>query len=113
MMSENVPPDFLTVDEAALVLRIGRTSAYALAREFLTTGGLSGLPVLRVGRQLRVPRCRLEQLLGGPITWPCIETSLPDTTPTTTSAAASSALSSKPSRKPAGRADGPSRLFSV
>ena len=63
-------PDFLTVEEAALVLRIGRTAAYQLAREFLDTAGASGLPVIRCGRQLRVPRCRLEEQLGGPLTWP-------------------------------------------
>lgn len=32
-------PDFLTVGEAAAVLRIGRTAAYDLAREYLATGG--------------------------------------------------------------------------
>ena len=31
-------PDLLTVEEAARVLRIGRTSAYALARRYLATG---------------------------------------------------------------------------
>ena len=65
-----VPPDFLTVEEAGDVLRIGRTAAYQLAREFLATGGSTGIPVVRYGRQLRVPRCRLEDVLGGPLTWP-------------------------------------------
>ncbi len=64
------PPDFLRVEEAAKVLRIGRTTAYALASEFLATNGASGLPVVRLGKQLRVPRHRLEQMLGGTITWP-------------------------------------------
>jgi Helix-turn-helix domain len=63
-------PDFLTVDEAAAILRIGRTAAYALAREYLATDGVSGLPVVRFGRLLRVPRVKLEALIGGPITWP-------------------------------------------
>jgi hypothetical protein len=64
------PPDFLRVEEAAKVLRIGRTTAYALAGEFLDTNGASGLPVVRLGKQLRVRRIRLEQMLGGSITWP-------------------------------------------
>lgn len=53
----------LTVEEAAHVLRIGRTTAYALAREWRTTGGRSGLPVLELGRTLRVPRTALDRLL--------------------------------------------------
>jgi hypothetical protein len=68
--SKAPPPDLLTVEEAARVLRIGRTNAYELARRFLASGGTDGIPVLRVGHLLRVPRCRLEVLVGGPITWP-------------------------------------------
>jgi Helix-turn-helix domain len=63
-------PDFFTVEEAAAILRIGRTAAYALAREYLATDGASGLPVVRLGKLLRVPRTRLEAMIGGPITWP-------------------------------------------
>lgn len=55
-------PDFLTVEEAAVLLRIGRTSAYGLAREWRETGGRKGLPVVELGRQLRVPRAALEGL---------------------------------------------------
>jgi hypothetical protein len=36
-------PDFLTVEEAACVMRIGRTAAYQLARHYLATGGKEGL----------------------------------------------------------------------
>ena len=70
MATADTVPDFLRIEEAAKVLRIGRTSAYELAREFLATAGASGLPVVRIGHQLRVPRRRLEELAGGPITWP-------------------------------------------
>jgi excisionase family DNA binding protein len=52
-------PLTLTVEEAAKVLRIGRSAAYDAAR----TGEL---PTIRIGRSLRVPRHRLEQLLGIP-----------------------------------------------
>jgi|GEM_PF-1086533 len=51
---------YMTVEEAARHLRIGRTLAYRLAREYLATGGRSGLPVIRVGRLLRVRRSDLE-----------------------------------------------------
>ena len=34
-LGESVEPHFLTVEEAAAVLRIGRTSAYELARRWL------------------------------------------------------------------------------
>lgn len=54
--------EFLTIEEAAALLRIGRTSAYALAREWRETGGRSGLPVVQLGRQLRVPRAVLADL---------------------------------------------------
>jgi excisionase family DNA binding protein len=57
-------PPLLTVAEAARVLRIGRTSAYRLAREFIASGGASGIPAVRVGRQLRVPRRALEVFIG-------------------------------------------------
>ena len=63
----SAPPDFLTVVEAAAVVRIGRTAAYQQAREYLATGLL---PVVLFGKQFRVPRCKLEDYLGGPITWP-------------------------------------------
>ena len=49
----------LTVEEAAGVLRIGRSLAYQLTREYDATGGMSGLPVIRLGGCLRVPRWAL------------------------------------------------------
>jgi len=52
------------------VLRVGRTTAYRLARTYLATNGADGIPTVRYGKQLRVPRAALERDLGGPITWP-------------------------------------------
>ena len=50
-------PLALTVEEAAKVLRIGRSSAYEAARR-------GELPTIRLGRMIRVPRHRLEAMLG-------------------------------------------------
>lgn len=56
-MTEDGPPLVLTVEEAARALRISRTAAYAAVHA-------GDLPTIRVGRTLRVPRHRLEQMLG-------------------------------------------------
>lgn len=55
----------ITVSEAAALLGIGRGLAYQLAHQFLETGGRAGLPVLRLGRRLVVPRHQLDRLLLG------------------------------------------------
>ncbi|MCU1393490.1 MAG: hypothetical protein JWM34_1918 [Ilumatobacteraceae bacterium] len=68
--TQTAPPDFLTVEEAGAVLRLGRTTAYRLARKFLATNGADGIPTVRYGKQMRVPRAAIERDLGGPITWP-------------------------------------------
>ena len=72
-------PDVLTIVEAARIVRIGRTAAYDRAHEYLDTDGASGLPVKRIGNQLRVPRHMLEEYLGGPITWPIPDAPVYDT----------------------------------
>jgi hypothetical protein len=54
----------LTVEEAADVPRISRNSAYALAKRWRDTGGQKGLPVIELGRNLRVPRAGLKRLLN-------------------------------------------------
>ena len=54
----------LTLSEATAVLRIGRSLANQLAREYLASGGTSGLPVIRLSEQcLRVPRWALTELV--------------------------------------------------
>lgn len=55
-------PAMLTVDEAASVLRIGRTLAYRLAAGF-AAGDVHGLPVVRLGGCLRVPRWALIEFI--------------------------------------------------
>jgi excisionase family DNA binding protein len=57
--------DVLTVEEAAQVLRISRASAYELARRWRSQNP-SGLPVIQLGRFLRVPKSALEQVLARP-----------------------------------------------
>ncbi len=63
-------PDFYTVEEAADRLRIGRTSAYLAAKQYRATGGAEGLPVIAIRGSLRVPRRKLEEWAGGPLSDP-------------------------------------------
>lgn len=63
-------PAFFTVEEAARILRIGRTAAYELARTWRETEGAEGLPVVAFGRLLRVPGAALEAMAGGPVSVP-------------------------------------------
>lgn len=60
-MDLNDLPEMLRVDEAATFLRIGRNRAYEETALFLRTGGAAGLPCIRIGRSLRVPRHALRQ----------------------------------------------------
>jgi hypothetical protein len=57
-------PGFLRVEEAAGILEISRSAAYEQANVWLATGGRSGLPVVRLGRSLRVPWAAIERLLA-------------------------------------------------
>jgi hypothetical protein len=72
-------PDFLTVEEAAEILRIGRTLAYQQAARYEASGGAEGLPVIRIGRLLRVSRALLEARVGGPLTASRTNGESPDT----------------------------------
>lgn len=55
-------PILHTVEEAAGLLRIGRTLAYAMARRYENSDGCDGLPVVRLGNCMRVPRWALLEL---------------------------------------------------
>ena len=67
MASGSDEPYFYTVEEAALILRIGRTTAYRLAGLWVSSSGGDGLQTIVVGGQLRVPRVVLERLAEGPV----------------------------------------------
>ena len=64
-------PEVMTVEEAAAFLRIGRSAAYELCRQWRATGGRVGLPVLTLGRSLRVPRAGIARMLLAPDTGAC------------------------------------------
>jgi excisionase family DNA binding protein len=59
------PRPFLTVQEAAVRLRISRTGAYMLARRWLETAGKEGIPAVRIGRSIRVPASAFDQWTRG------------------------------------------------
>lgn len=60
-------PDMLTVEEAAKVLRISRSRAYEAVATFQRTAGADGLPVIRIGRSLRVPKRSLLAWIEGQV----------------------------------------------
>ena len=64
------PPDYLTVDELAAILRISRNRAYELVRRGAATNGRDGIAAVRVDKQFRISRYVIEERLGGPLTWP-------------------------------------------
>ena len=67
MAEQTSLPDFLTIEEAARVLRLGRTAAYEQARIWRDTDGRAGLPNFPMGHTLRVPTAALERMLGRPL----------------------------------------------
>jgi excisionase family DNA binding protein len=50
------------VREAALVLGISNSAAYELANAWLATNGRTGLPAVRMGRRILIPRAAIDQL---------------------------------------------------
>lgn len=64
MADRHPVPDCLTIEEAARVLRMGRTTAYEQARVYRETDGRAGLPNFAVGACFRVPTAALERMLG-------------------------------------------------
>lgn len=58
-------PAFLTVEQAAKALQLGRSKTYELTVEWERTGGDRGLPFVRFGAQKRIPRAALVQFIEG------------------------------------------------
>ena len=56
-------PLMLTVNDAARVLRIGRSKAYEMAATYTSSGGTQGLPVIRLGDLLRIPKVALHEFV--------------------------------------------------
>ncbi|MGH9139433.1 MAG: excisionase family DNA-binding protein [Acidimicrobiales bacterium] len=48
-------PRFLTVEQAAKLLQLGRSKTYELTVEWDRTGGRSGIPFVWFGNQQRIP----------------------------------------------------------
>lgn len=59
-------PLMLTVDEAAGVLRISRTTAYKLVEFHRASAGRAGLPHVRLGGRALVRRVDLAEIVGVP-----------------------------------------------
>lgn len=61
-MLDDVPP-FMTIEQVAKVLQLGRSKTYELSVEWERSGGTSGLPFVWFGRQKRIPRAALERFV--------------------------------------------------
>ena len=97
-------PDLLTVMEAGAVARISRTTAYDLANQFMATNGEAGMPVKRVGGQLRVPRLQFEQWIGTPITaWPPVHADADEATAVAVNDTTAVVTSTSPGRRTSSR----------
>jgi hypothetical protein len=59
-------PLMLTVEQTRGVLGIGRSLAYAQVRRYLATDGREGIPAVRIGSAMRIPRAGLVDLLSTP-----------------------------------------------
>ena len=60
-------PLMLTVEQARNVLGIGRSLAYSEVRRYLATDGREGIPAVRIGSAIRIPRAGLvDMMLAAP-----------------------------------------------
>ena len=65
---------FLTIIEVMAIFRVGRLTAYALAREYIESGGNGGIPCEKVGGLLRFPTAEIERLIRRPVAFPVSDT---------------------------------------
>jgi hypothetical protein len=56
-------PLMLTVEQARDVLGIGRSLAYGEVRRYLATDGREGIPAVRIGSAIRIPRAAIVELM--------------------------------------------------
>ena len=56
-------PAFMTIEQAAKVLQLGRSKTYELSVQWERTGGATGLGFVWFGRQKRIPRAVLERFI--------------------------------------------------
>ena len=56
-------PMLLMVDEAARLLRVGRSHAYNQTTLYFETSGIDGIPAIRLGGVIRVPKHALHELI--------------------------------------------------
>jgi excisionase family DNA binding protein len=52
-------PVFLTVPEAAAMMRISRSHAYDMANQWILTKGREGIPAMKLGRRVLIHREKL------------------------------------------------------
>ncbi len=53
---------FLRVREAAVILGISNSATYELANAWLASEGWAGLPAVRMGRRILIPRAAIDRL---------------------------------------------------
>lgn len=69
MSPDDLPP-FMTVLQVSRVLQLGRSKTYELTVEWDRTGGESGIPFVRFGRQKRIPREALLRFIDAQLEGP-------------------------------------------
>lgn len=63
-------PKFLTVEQAAKLLQLGRSKTYALTVEWERSGGTTGIPFVWIGNQKRIPLDALMRWVDGQLVPP-------------------------------------------